>query len=350
MKNIMHKLFILLSAFIIIIAGSSLAYAMQKGTKKLPITQFYSPKHTNAVWDWSNPLNRKDSVITDTAVLLKSHQINTVYTDVSIYESISEKSDRAQRNLQIEQLQKLLSNYIKIMNNNGIAVIASAGDSAWSKPSEQHIAVSLLKFVQDYNGTHSNKFNGMEFDIEAYNQKGFPEASMTEKSLVLMEYLDTVDALAGTTEKYIASSNDKKFELGFSIPYWFDNENKNIESLSWHDKTGPALFHIMDRLNKLPQSNVVVMAYRNAAQGNDGIIFHSRTEIEYAQSQARKVRVIIGIETTNVEPKKITFFGKTQTELSSETTLLTEAFNNSGVLGGIAINDLPGYTAVINNK
>lgn len=350
MKRFRTQLFMFFSALLIIAAGTSLAYAMQKGTQKLPITQFYSPKHTNAVWEWANPLNRSDPEVIATAQLLQSHQINTVYTDVSIYQSIAEKTDVSERAEETEKLQDALERYISIMHDYNIAVFASAGDTGWSKPAERQIPITLLKFVQDFNSNHSNKFSGMEFDIESYNQEGFPEASMTEKSLVLMELLDTVDTLVNNTQKYIASSTDKKFELGFSIPYWFDNENKNIESLSWHDKTGPALFHMMDSLNTLPQSNVVVMAYRNAALGNDGVIFHSRTEIEYAQSQAQKVRVIIGLETTDVEPAKITFYGKTQTELSSEVTLLNEAFDSTGVLGGIAINDLPGYETVIRNK
>lgn len=343
------RLFVLFSALIIILLGTGLAYLMQKGTEKLPITQFYSPKDTNAVWDWSNPMNKDTTTLKDTAVLLASHQINTVYIDISIYQSLLDNKDEASRTQDINKLNSSLENYIKVMNAHNIAVFAAGGDTSWSKPEKRQVPAGLLAYVFSFNQKHAARFNGMEFDIESYNQKGFPEASMTEKSLVLMEFLDTVDTLANSTSKYIASYDDKKFELGFSIPYWLDNENKNIESLRWKEKTGPTLFHLMDRLNKLPQSNVVVMAYRNAALGNDGIIYHSRTEIEYAQAQAKKVKVIIGIETTDVEPAKITFFGKTQTEISSEVTLLNEEFDKSGVLGGIAINDLNGYTAIIEN-
>lgn len=350
MKNIRHKVAMVLSAVIIIILGSGMAFAMQKGTSKLPITQFYSSKHTNAVWDWSNPLNRNATTIKETATMLQSHQINAVYSDVGMYQTISNSKDTASQKKQLNNLKNSLTTYIKIMNQHGITVYASAGDKEWSKPAQRKIPVGILAFVQEYNATHDTKFAGIEYDIEAYNQDGFPEASMTEKSLVLMEYLDTVDVLATQVKTYIASSKDKKFQLGFSIPYWFDNENKNIESLMWHDKTGPTLFHLMDRLNQLPQSNVVVMAYRNAALGNDGVIYHSRTEVEYAQSKARNVAVIIGLETTSVEPAKITFYGKLQTELSSEVALINEEFDKTGVLGGIAINDLPGYQTIIQNK
>jgi hypothetical protein len=335
-----------LSALVIIAVGSALAYVMQKGTAKLPITQFYSPAYTNAVWDWANPLNRSPQAITETAEFLQSHQINTVYTDISIQQSLPTGTDKKE----LSELDRSLDTYIRIMHQHNIAVYAAAGDTDWSKPEQRRIPLTLLTYVQEFNGRHNNKFAGMQFDIESYNQAGFAEASMTEKSLVLMEFLDMVDQLAATTEQYITSSTDKKFGLGFSIPYWFDNENKNIESLSWHDKTGPVLYHLMDRLNQLPQSNVVVMAYRNAALGNDGIIYHSRTEIEYAQAQAKKVKVVIGVETTDVEPAKITFYGRTQTELSSEVALLTQEYQKSGVLGGIAINDLPGYEAINSNN
>jgi len=344
------KLLSFISALIIIVGGMGLAFAMQKGSEKLPISQFYSPEHTTAVWDWANPLNRDGSAIKSTAELLQEQQINTVYTDISIYQDIRNIKDENEKLARLGDLDESLELYVKTMNAHGIAVYASGGDTSWSKPSERDIPKALLAYVHDFNATHESKFSGMEFDIESYNQEGFAEASFTEKGMVLLEYLDTVDMLATQTEGYIARTDDKTFALGFAIPYWLDNENGNIKSVEWHGKTGPALYHVLDRLNKLPQSNIVVMAYRNGAAGNDGIIFHSRTEIEYAQAQAQQVNVIIGIETTNVEPVKITFYGKTQTELSSEVKLLDEEFKGSGVYSGVAINDLAGYTTLVENK
>jgi hypothetical protein len=84
------------------------------------------------------------------------------------------------------------------------------------------------------------------------------------------------------------------------------------------------------------------MAYRNAARGNDGVIAHSRTEVEYAQAKARNVRIIIGQEVTEVEHAKITYYGQTYTELSNEVRYITDEFRGATVLGGIAINDLAG--------
>jgi len=343
MNNAPSKFYIAFSAGVTLLLGGVLAYFLHTNIHKLPLQQNFSAEHTSAVWDWTNPMARQQDDLEEVADLMRSRQINTVYSDISVYNDIAQIQDEAQRAIELKKLEDGITKYIATMNAREIRVLASAGNTDWSMPQNRRIPLAIQQFVHEYNETNETKFAGVEFDIESYNQKGFEAASMTEKSLVLMEFLDTVDEVADRHETYVKQSGDKDFELGFAIPYWLDNQNGNIQSVSWKDKTGPTLFHVMDRLNELPRSNVVVMAYRDAASGNDGMIFHSRTEIDYAVSRASNVDVIIGLEVTDVEPEKITFYDKSHTEMINEVKLVYDEFDKMSVFGGTAINDLEGY-------
>jgi hypothetical protein len=333
----------ILSSLIIIILGSAIAYSMNQYMNKLPVRVYFDSQKTNAIWDWTNPLSWQDKNLSEYANSLKLHQINTIFVDVSMLSDYFNIKDPNERSIKESELSSALQKYTDIMNKNGIAVYASAGNTDWSKPENQYIPIGIQQYVFKYNQNSASKLAGLQFDIESYNQDGFPKASMTEKSIVLIEFMDMVNKLVDTHKTYLDNNEGSKLDLGFAIPYWLDNENGNIKSIKWQGKTGPTLFHLLDKLNTLPTSNVVVMAYRNAATGNDGVLYHSRTEIEYAKSRANNVNILIGIETTSVEPQKITFYGKSKTELSNEVRIIGDELSGSGVYDGIAINDLIGF-------
>jgi hypothetical protein len=344
-KKIIRNIGKLFTALIIIGFGVGLALVMQTGAKKLPIRQYFPSGYTNAVWDWSNPLNKTPKNLSDLTDYMYLHQINTSYVDVGTYVTIENEPSSTAKATDKQKLENALSRYVTALGKRHIKVYAAAGDTAWSNPSERHIPLSILAFVHSYNQSHPTaKLAGVQFDIESYNQDGFATASNTSKALVLTDYLDTVDVLSKQAASY--QKSDHSFGLGFAIPYWYDNENGNIPSVTWRGQTGPTLYHVLDRLNRLPNTDVVVMAYRNVAAGNDGIIAHARTEVDYAQSKAPNVRVIIGQEVNQVSPAKITYYDDTLTDLSVQVKAFEDQFGPSGVLGGVAVNDLTGYQAM----
>jgi hypothetical protein len=342
-KKIAYRLYLVISALIIIGTGTAIAWGMHFGASQLPLRQYFPRDYTNAIWDWSNPLAKSPQDLKELADFLYLHQLNVVYVDVGQYEKILTGASRAENETFRQEFEAALEQYITALQKREVKVYAAAGNVQWSDPSLQHIPIGILKAVQSYNAAHPDaRFAGVEFDIEAYNQEGFAEGSATVKSLVLTDFLDLVDQLATLTGQY-NQQNSHTLALGFAIPYWFDNQNGNIPSVTWRNKTGPTLFHLLDRLNHLKDSNIVVMAYRNAARGNDGVIAHSRTEVEYAQAKAPNVAVLIGQEVNEVEPAKITYYGESVTELSSQVKVITDEFKGTPTFQGIAINDLAGF-------
>jgi hypothetical protein len=336
-----------MTALLMLGLGAAMALAMQQSAKQLPLRQYFNSQNTNAVWDWSNPRNKTDKQLDDLADFMYLHQLNAIYIDVSSYASIKQADVSVQQKATEQKtLETAIERYVTHLGKRNIKVYGSAGDKTWSNPEEQRIPLAILDFANIYNKNHPNaKIAGVQFDVESYNQDGFEEGSNTTKSLVLSDYLDMVNSLVKKQAQY-NKQTDATFGLGFAIPYWYDNENGNIPAVTWHDHTGPTLYHLLDTLNKLPDTNVVVMAYRNAANGNDGIITHSRTEVDYAQAKAPNVKVMIGQEVTDVEPAKITYYDKSLTELSSQVSIVDDAFKQTGVFGGVAINDLAGFEAM----
>ncbi len=335
----------LITALIIIAIGMSIAWGMQTGAKRLPLRQYFSRNYTNAVWDWSNPTNKTDKNLDDMANYMYLHQLNTVYVDISGYLTIAANPNAAQKATAQKQYEASLNRYISALKKEHVKVYAAAGDVSWGSAAERHIPLSIVDFAASYNRAHpQSKFAGVEFDIESYNQPGFATASNTTKALALSDFLDTVDAVATKVTNY--DHRGQSLALGFTIPYWYDNENGNIPQVTWQQKTGPTLYHILDRLNTVPKSNVVVMSYRNASAGNDGVIAHSRTEIDYAQAKASNVKILIGQEVNDVQPAKTTYYGESQADLSTQVKAFEDELQSSGVLGGVAINDYAGMLAM----
>ncbi|HSX16267.1 MAG TPA: hypothetical protein VLF40_05735 [Candidatus Saccharimonadales bacterium] len=346
-RRVARRLGLLITAVLILCLGAGVAWGMYYGTNRLPIKRYFSTDYTNAVWDWSNILDKQPAELRGIGSFMHLHQLNTVYIDVGRYADILNDKDKAQAAVDRQDLAMAIERYVTALQTRGIKVYAAAGDTNWSDRDKHYLPLGILAFVQEYNAAYPEaKLAGVEFDVEAYNQPGFADGSLTVKSLVLTDYLSMVQELVQAQQTYTHKTT-KQLEIGFAIPYWLDNENGNIPSVNWHEKTGPTLFHLLDQLNALPKSNVVVMAYRNAARGNDGVIAHSRTEVDYAHAKAPHVRVIIGQEVTDVEPAKITYFGSSKTDLSAQFGYVRDEFKTSGTFGGIAINDLTGYESML---
>lgn len=350
LRHTAHGIFYAVSALIIIVLGSGFAWEMHLAANKVPIKQYFSTKYTNALWDWDDPTKTSQGSLDALSEFMYLHQLNALYLDTSAYATILDNGPmNAEKQAQLTQMDDALNRYVTTLAKRNIKVYAVGGDVSWSNPPEWYIPLSIMHQVEQYNLTHpSAQLAGVEFDIEAYNQPGFASSSMTAKSLVLGDYLSMVDTLADEDARYVGKGKHT-LELGFAIPYWFDDQNGNIPPVTQDNLTGPTLFHLLDRLNQLPKSNVVVMAYRNQAKGNDGIIFHARNNVNYAQAKAPHVRVIIGQETNDVQPAKITYYGSSASDLSNQVSLVEQEFGPSGVLGGIAINDLTGYQQLPDN-
>ena len=64
------------------------------------------------------------------------------------------------------------------------------------------------------------------------------------------------------------------------------------------------------------------MDYRNIADGNDGSIENAQTDIKYISENCPDLQFIIGQETSNVSPSKITFYGTSKKYFKEENYII----------------------------
>ena len=246
-----------------------------------------------------------------------------------IYLSVNEPTDT-----DIGQLQA----YIKQASKNGISVDALAGDKDWATPDKRYLMEQMVDFVADYNkqSRPDSRFSGLQFDVEAYNLPDFP----SNQQSIMSDYLTSVRDISGKWDKTPATTG---LGLSFTVPFWLDGDNNYAKKVSWEGKQNYPTFLLINILSGLKHPYVVVMDYRNHAEGPNGSITHAKGEIDYAQNNNASVKIIIGQEVSYVEPASITFYGKDRDYIIRQVSLISRAFENKTVFQGIAFNDFKSY-------
>ena len=90
--------------------------------------------------------------------------------------------------------------------------------------------------------------------------------------------------------------------------------------------------------------NVGIMAYRNVARDDDGIIALARRLLEYGNGT--RAKVFVGVETSpvaSVEFPKLTFDGRTNEDMDHELALAHEAFTGHSSYSGFSIHHYVPY-------
>jgi len=83
---------------------------------------------------------------------------------------------------------------------------------------------------------------------------------------------------------------------------------------------------------------VAIMDYRNHAEGSDGILAHAAEELAYADAHGKTV--VIGLETGDAEPAKVTFHGLGPAVLDREMNRAERQFRTSPSFRGFALHHL----------
>ncbi len=282
-----------------------------------------------ATWLWTPPWQFNDARKEELLAFAAQEHISSIY----IYSGDGITKDLHDR-------QQVVASFIISAHARGIQVQALGGDPDWSLPDYRSTPLDFFDSVLDYNRTApaQARFDGIQFDVEPYGQEDFNG----RETKGLQQYLDMADAIVA---KYNTTAGlaEQGFKLGFTATYWLDGENAT-SIVSWRDQSakGAGLF-LMDELNQIANGYVVLMDYRNFARGDDGSIAHAQGEIDYASQYAPRVKVIIGQETTDADPPKVTFLGMTKEAMKIEMKRIAAAFISKTAFGGFSIHNLESY-------
>ncbi|MBP3950361.1 amidase [Bacillus suaedae] len=259
-----------------------------------------SDSQVKATWLW-NPyelVSQSSEVLT----FLQSNQVTDVFLQIdrdlphTIYQSFIERA--SEQNINIHAL-------------DGAPTWATQKGSAEYQP--------LINWLRSYQSlsTENQRFSGIHTDVEPYLLSEWN----TSRQKTILYYQNSVKAFQNLAQELnIAFAAD--------IPFWFDE-------ISFQNKSyGNGL------LSNWVQANtdiVTIMAYRNFADGPNGIIQLSNNEIITGSKLGKKV--VIGVETGySEEGSHLSFYNNGRATMETELTKVNDAFNESTSYHGIAIH------------
>ena len=297
--------------------------------------QHLLPKNMTAgTWDWRSMENIEFNQLAEEFRTLHTLGINVIYLDASAYIDYVENPNRAAAEQQLKKFEEALKSYVALANVSAIKVQILAGNTAWGLSSHAYIQQKFVDFVQLYNRAvqPNQQLDGLQFDIEVHNDPAY----LADKKGTLQQYLNSV---AETVKHY--KQINANYRLGYTMPYWYDNENNNLPDILYNGRTIPVGYHIFDLLNPIG-AYTVLMDYRNFTETSDGSIQHAQNEILYTSRYTPNVAVIIGQETTNTPETKISFYSKNYADLVIAINQLALSFEKYQSFSGYAVHDLSG--------
>ncbi|WP_078551458.1 hypothetical protein [Bacillus alkalicellulosilyticus] len=208
--------------------------------------------------------------------------------------------------------------FIQRANSVNIKVHALDGAPSWASKNGKRQYQPLLDWLRTYQQqAHQNeKFTGIHIDVEPYLL-----ADWTRSQQRTIEFFQEV------VIDFRVLSSQLSIEFGVDLPFWFDE-------VSFSNKTyGKGILSnwVID------QSDVVtLMAYRNFAEGPNGIIELVRNEMTYASIKGKSI--VVGVETmASNEGSHISFFEQKH-KLNTELAKVTQAYANSASFKGVAVH------------
>lgn len=297
--------------------------------------------YSNGAWIWESPRNLGIDEFARMMQFAQHNNIKTVYLFIEDYLGIIEdpKLNDEKREQKLKELNTKVARLLAIAREHDVEVEGLAGNVDWAEFGHEYIPETLLEYVLEFNRTNSEKFAGMQFDIEFYNQSNFKRS----KSRYTVNYLNLIKEL----KAQVTASGQADFRLGLAVPHGLEREDGLVPEVDFDSKVQNVFSHLLDILTET-NSYLVIMAYRNFAQGNNGSIEISEDAVNLAEKASQQARdkqfkIYIGMETVDVSPQHITFYDKSKVDVHNAAADITNKFKDKSVYGGIAIHTLSAY-------
>ncbi len=220
-----------------------------------------------------------------------------------------------------DELADDVSELVQIAAARDLEVGVVAGDPWWPTDEGRGDATRLLAFV-DGLVEDGVVISSLHLDVEPW---GLDEWA-TSKEELLDGYVRFVEWVERSR-----SSLGSSIPVTYLIPYWFDGSNGEVSAIEIDGRSQVPFDHLVSVMGD--GGSVSVMAYRNRAHGEGGIVDLVGHEIRQQQ-----VPVLVGVETTRIDPPTATFAGFTPEEFRRALRSVTDATATEEVV----VNDVDG--------
>lgn len=214
-------------------------------------------------------------------------------------------------------VQEEYKKFIAKANSNGVTVYALGGSPQWILEKEKYVA--FFNWIAEYqkNSAKNERFTGVQCDVEPY----VLDAWETDYSNVVAGYM-----------RFIKDGEKAVSDIGIvfevCIPFWFDGKTYSDEIFG----SGNLAEFVVQN-----SDSVAVMAYRDVADGEDGIIKISQNEVEFAEICGK--RITVAVETKNISPDKITFYEEGEIVMKEEIGKVESYFKRYDSFDTVGIHD-----------
>ena len=287
---------------------------------------FEKKNYEYGTWIWTPITQMTPEMMASQIGKVAENNFNAIYITTDEYLEMANLPE-SERERKISEYYLKIDNFISLAKEKGISVDAEAGWSDWAEPENAYKAQEIMNFVDHYNGSHEHKFRAVQFDVEPYLLPTYED----NKEEILTKFVIFVEGVS-------SKSRELKLPVTFVIPHFYDSGQGWTPKINFNGKSDYAFNHMISILGPLKNSKIIIMAYRNFAEGENGSLEISAKEIEDAEKT--DVEIIIAQETGDTDPALVTFYGYTRADLFSQLKILAERFKNNKSFGGFAIHYL----------
>lgn len=259
-----------------------------------------------AAWVWqAQSVSNGDELLANAA----KHKINRLYVNVDMTVS-----------------KEVYQTFIAKASRAGIAVEALGGDPSWALSGREGPMLRLASWVSDYNqaAEPNEQFDAIHLDIKPYVLPAWKEDA---KPLV-QSWVANMNLLFEQVRQ------DGAVAVNIDLPFWLDSYTITGNRVSEDADNEPLSRWFIERVE-----HVTLLAYRDNAQGNNGIIRLIEQEMNWADTS--NVSVTVGLNTKPMPGEEFTTFaGKGAAQLESVIEEVASAFSEHSSYAGSAVHDI----------
>jgi hypothetical protein len=280
------------------------------------------------IWVWNYPDQMNGTEVGNLLGALSRNSFNAVYLTVDNYLDIASLPAGANRTAKSKAYMASLASFVGKAKDKGIAVDIEGGANDWAVPANRWKGYALIDFLKDYNAAYPNApVRGFQYDVESYLLPDYQK----HQAVVLQDFVDFISESASRMQ-----SKNPQQRFSVVVPHFYDSDIGWTAQVSYKGATEYTYNALLRALSQKPNSELIVMAYRNHVDGQDGSEDLASAEIKQANGFSTKV--IVAQETGDVQPSYVTFFGKSKRDLADALAQIEKDFGGYSSFGGVAVH------------
>ncbi|WP_280771942.1 hypothetical protein [Salipaludibacillus daqingensis] len=211
--------------------------------------------------------------------------------------------------------------FIEGLAEYGIEVHALDGAPIWGEEEHQ----TFLDWFNDYQkqAGETEKFTGIHLDLEPYIREDWDE----RRDEIVLDYQTSIHVMA-------QEASNLGISFGIDIPFWFDEIDFDNSFGS-----GTLAKWLMQEVD-----DITIMAYRNQAEGENGIIKLVEQEIQWGTDFDKNI--VIAVETIELPESHTSFYGKNKSEMNEQLVLVNQKYKDDPSFKGFAVHHLESWMAM----